>query len=144
MSVGDRVGPSHTTQKPSGIGSLDAYSCPYITIFDISNTPNASSLLLICACVAIAVGVLWFYLKPGRFQARELSRQGSFTMPGTSLTVQDYKSFMIGRQSHTFSFPAPYVIVCGSHTLCKRQLCACLHTFPLCESSRIMVYTANV
>ena len=112
------------TQKPSGIGSLDAYSCPYITVSDISNIPNASSLLLICARIAIAVGVLWFYLKPGRFQAREFSRQilgtevfqadsrhGSFTMPGTSQTVHDYKPCMIGRHSHTFSFPAPYVIV---------------------------------
>ena len=48
VSDGDR-GPSHTTQKPSGIGSLDAYSCPYITVTDISNIPNASSLLLACA-----------------------------------------------------------------------------------------------
>ena len=67
-------GPSHTTQKPSGIGSLDAYSCPYITVSDISNIPNTSSLLLVCACIVNAVGVLWFYLKPGRFQAREFSR----------------------------------------------------------------------
>ena len=79
----------------------------------------------------------------GVFQAD--SRQGSFTMPGTSQTVHDYKPCTIGRQSHTFSFPAPYVIVSNiTHTLCKQQLCACLHMFPFCEPSRIMVYIANV
>ena len=45
----------------------------------------------------------------GVFQAD--SRHGSFMMPGTSQTVHDYKPCVIGRQSHTFSFPASYVIV---------------------------------
>ena len=100
VSVGDRGGPSHMTWKPSGIGSLDAYSCPYITISNISNIPNASSLLLVCACIAIAVGVLWFYLNPGGFQARELSRQIPGTRVlrcGTSQIVHDYKPCTIGR-----------------------------------------------
>ena len=53
----------------------------------------------------------------GVFQAD--SRHGSFFMPGTSQTVHDYKPCTIGRQSHTFSFPAPYVIVSHINTLCK-------------------------
>jgi hypothetical protein len=83
-------GPSHTTQKPSGIGSLHAYSCPYKIVSDLSNVPNASSLLLICVRIAIAVGVLWFYLKPGAVQAH--FRHGIF--PGTF-------------QSRDFSRPVP-------------------------------------
>ena len=47
--------------------------------------------------------------RTGVFQAD--SRHGCFMMPGTSQTVHDYKPCMIGRQSHTFSFPTPYVIV---------------------------------
>ena len=110
------------TQKPSGIGSHDAYSCPYKTVSDISNIPNASSLLLVCARIAIAVGVMWFYLKLGTFHAWDFFQAHSrhipgtyqtgstFTMPGTSQTVHDCKLCTIGRQSHTFSFRASFVI----------------------------------
>ena len=135
------------TQKPSGIGSLDAYSCPYITVFDILNIPNASSLLLVCARIAIAVGVLWFCLKPGRFQAREFSRWILGT--GVLRCLAHHKQFMIINRvrqvdNHThLVFPHHTSQCLTSHTLCKRQLCACLHTFPLCEPSRIMVYIAN-
>ena len=45
----------------------------------------------------------------GVFQADSGHR--SFTMPGTSQIVHDYKPCTMGRESHTFSFPAPYVIV---------------------------------
>ena len=39
-------------------------------------------------------------------------------MPAKSQTVHDYKPCTIGRQSHTFSFPTPYVIVSDiTHTL---------------------------
>ena len=45
-------------------------------------------------------------------------------MPGTSQTVHDYKLCTIGRQSHTFSFPAPYVIVCDiTHALQTAIVC---------------------
>ena len=86
-------------------------------------------LLLVCAGIAIAVGVLWFYLNPGRFQAREFSRHGSmFMIPGTSQTVHDYKPCMIGRHSHTFSFPAPYVIVSDiTHALQTATVCIVTH-----------------
>jgi hypothetical protein len=124
------------TQKPSGIGSPDAYSCPYKTVSNISNIPNASSLLLVCARIAIAVGVLWFYLKPGVVQAH--SRHGifpgtyqigsTFTMPGTSQTVHDCKPCTIGRQSHTFSFPAPFVILSDiTHALQMSTVCMVTH-----------------
>ena len=92
-----------------------------INVSDISNIPNTLSLLLVCARIAIAVRVLWFYLNPGRFQAHADVRHGSFlgtyqtgctfTMPGTSQKVHDYKPCTIGRHSHTFSSPALYVIV---------------------------------
>ena len=136
VSVGDRGVPSHTAQKPSGIGSLDAYSCPYIFVSDISNIPNASSLLLVCARIAIGVGVLWFCLKPGKFQARGFSRQilgtGVLRCLGTSQTVDDYKPCTIGRQPHTFSFPAPYVIVSDiTHALQMATLCMLAHVSSL-------------
>ena len=52
------------------------------------------------------------------------SRRGSFTMSGTSQTVHDYKPCTIGRQSHTFSFPAPYVIVSDiTHALQTSTVC---------------------
>ena len=46
VSDGDRGDPFHTTQKPSGIGSQDAYIV----------------LLLVCARIAIAVGIRWCYV----------------------------------------------------------------------------------
>ena len=51
VSVGDRgVLPTRSTQKPLGIGSQDAYTV----------------LLLICARIAIAVGILWCYVYDAR------------------------------------------------------------------------------
>ena len=62
----------------------------------------------------------------GVFQAD--SRHGSFTMPSTSQTVHDYKSCTIGRQSHTFSFPAPYAIVSDiTHALQMAAVCIVTH-----------------
>ena len=59
------------------------------------------------------------------------SRHGSFMMPGTSQTVHDYKCTM-GRQSHTFSFPAPYVIVSDiTHTLQMTIVCMLAHVSSL-------------
>ena len=61
-------------------------------------------------------------LGTGAFQAD--SRHGRFTMPGTSQTVHDYKPCTMGRQSHTFSFPAPYVIVSDiTHALRTPTMC---------------------
>ena len=58
----------------------------------------------------------------GAFQAD--SRHGRFTMSGTSQTVHDYKPCMIGRQSHTFSFPTPYAIVYDiTHALQMTTMC---------------------
>ena len=96
-------GPSHTTQKSSRIGGLGAYNCPYITVFDTSNIPDASSFLLVCAHIAIAVRVLWVYLKPGRFQAREFSRH----IPNW-LYVYDAWHIKNGYRGATVRIKAPY------------------------------------
>ena len=51
-------------------------------------------------------------------------------MPGTSQTVHDYKPCVIGRQSHTFSFPASYVIVSDiTHALHTATVCMFAHVF---------------
>jgi hypothetical protein len=152
------------TQKPSGIGSRNAYvfqnkayvmpaTIPNVilhtTVWDISNIPNASSLLLVCAGITIAVGLLWFYLKPGAVQAH--SRHGifpgtyqtssTFTMPGTSQTVHDCKPCTIGRQSHTFSFPAPFVILSDiTHALQTATVCMVTHVSSPCTMSDYDVY----
>ena len=78
-------GPSHTTQKPSGIGSLDAYSCPYITVSDISNIPNASSLLLVCARIAIAVGGFVVLPKTRQILGTGAFQEDSRQIPGTGV-----------------------------------------------------------
>ena len=66
----------------------------------------------------------------GVFQAD--FRHGNFTIPGTSQTVHDYKPCMIGRQSHTFSFPAPYVIVSDiTHALQTATVCIVTHVSSL-------------
>ena len=66
----------------------------------------------------------------GVFQAD--SRHGSFTMSGTSQTVHDYKPCTMGRQSHTFSFPAPYVIVSDiTHALQTATVCMLAHVSSL-------------
>ena len=131
------------TQKPSGIGRLDAYSCPCITVSDISNIPNASSLPLVCAHIAIAVGVLWFYLKPGRFQAQQFSRKILGTRDLRCLT--HHKQFMIINRvwevEHTFSFPAPYVIVSDiTHALQTATVCMLAHVSSLWTISDYGVY----
>ena len=75
----------------------------------------------------------------GVFQAD--SRHGSFTMPGTSQTVHDYKPCTIGRQSHTFSFPAPYVIVSDiTHALQTATVCMLAHVSSLWTVSDYGVY----
>ena len=66
-------------------------------------------------------------------------------MPGTSQTVRDYKPCTIGRQSHTFSLPAPYVIVSDiTHALQTATVCMLAHVSSLCESCWIMVHISNV
>ena len=107
-----------------GIGSLDAYSCPYITVSDISNMPNASSLLLVCARIAIDVRVLWFYLKPGRFQARELTWQ----IPGTWVLwcLEHHKQFTSGNRV--------WLLVDRTCTL-SRNRAGCLSSSPQCYLS---------
>ena len=65
-------------------------------------------------------------------------------MPGTSQTVHGYEPCTIGRQSHTFSFPAPYVIVSDiTHTLQMATVCIVTH-IPLREPCRIMMYITHV
>ena len=62
-------------------------------------------------------------------------------MPGTSQTVHDYKPCMIGRQSHTFSFPAPYVIVSDiTHALQMVTVCMLAHVPSLRTISDYGVY----
>ena len=66
----------------------------------------------------------------GVFQADP--RHGSITMPGTSQTVHDYKLCTMGRQSHTFSFPALYVIVSDiTHALQTATVCMLAHVSSL-------------
>ena len=65
-------------------------------------------------------------------------------MPGTSETVHDYKPCTMGRQSHTFSFPTPYVIVSDiTHALQTATVCMLAH-ISSSEPSRIMLYIVNV
>ena len=65
---------------------------------------------------------------PGTGVFQEDSRHGSFTMPGTSQIVHDYKPCTMARQSHTFSFPAPYVIVSDiTHALQTATVCIVTH-----------------
>ena len=62
-------------------------------------------------------------------------------MPGTSQTVHDYKPCTIGRQSHIFSFPAPYVIVSDiTHALRTATVCMLAHVSSLCTISDYGVY----
>ena len=69
-------------------------------------------------------------LGTGAFQAD--SRHGRFTMPGTSQIVHDYKPCTIGRQSHTFSFLATYVIVSDiTHALQMATVCMLAHVSSL-------------
>ena len=62
--------------------------------------------------------------------------------------VPHQKKFMVSnhvRQGnyHKHSVCPHHLWYClTSHMLCKLQLCACLHTFPLCEPSRIMMHTS--
>ena len=75
----------------------------------------------------------------GAFQAD--STHGSFTMPGTSQTVHDYKPCTIGRQSRTFSFLAPYVIVSDiTHALQTATVCMLAHVSSLWTISDYGVY----
>ena len=65
---------------------------------------------------------------PGMRVFQADSRHGSFTIPDTSQIVHDYKPCTIGRQSHTFSFPAPYVIVSDiTHALQTATVCIVTH-----------------
>ena len=78
-------------------------------------------------------------LGTGAFQAD--SRHGRFTMPGTSQTVPDYKPCTMGRQSHTFIFPAPYVIVSDiTHALQTATVCMLAHISSLWTVSDYGVY----
>ena len=78
---------------------------------------------------------------PGKGAFQEDFRHESFTMPGTTQIVYDYKPCTIGRQSHTFSFSAPYVIVCDiTHALQTATVCMLAHISSLGTVSDYGVY----
>ena len=66
-------------------------------------------------------------------------------MPGTSQTFHDYKPCTIGRQSHTFSFPAPYVIVSHiTHALQTATVCMLAHVSSVRTVSDYGVYRKSL
>ena len=76
---------------------------------------------------------------------QEDSRHESFMMPGTSQIVHDYKLCTIGRQSHTFSFPAPNVIVSDiTHALRTATMCMLAHVSTLWTVSDYGVYRKHL
>ena len=78
---------------------------------------------------------------PGTGVFQEDSRHGSFTMPVTSQTVHDYKPCTIGRQSHTFSFPAPFVILSDiAHALQTATVCMLAHVSSMWTVSEYGAY----
>ena len=127
MSVGDRGSFPHDPEtagdrEPSCI-QLSLYNC-----FRYLEYPKrfilATRLCSHCHCSRSFVVLPKTRQIPGTGVFQADSRYGSFMMPGTSQTVHDYKPCTIGRQSHTFSFPTPYVIVSDiTHALQIATVC---------------------